>query len=339
MSSKLLLSLPNQFNSPASAAKDSDGNIYFTSPNIHNDLLEQAGEAPQAPCIGKLTPDNVLSTWYTFSPDDMLAATGKIGPMGIAFGPDGHLYVADSQLWFEDGLGESRILRINVDNGEARSVSVVASGFMFPNGIVWQGDQLYITDTVVKSEPGEYTISGLYRCSLTELQPDNPVKISRYTSTKNQDPHLFDRFVSSGKMGFGANGVAIDNDGHLDTGVMEDGIIVKTSTDAQQNKTGSRVFAHGMVGPDGMVWDKTRNLFFIADLFLNAVFSIDLDGKLTTLARNGDTDGAEGELDAPSEVIVRGNELIVMNFDAVFDFEEMVNKSAQKPFTLSVSPL
>ena len=83
MSSKLLLSLPNQFNSPASAAKDSDGNIYFTSPNIHNDLLEQAGEAPQAPCIGKLTSDNLLSTWYTFSPDDMLAATGKSGQWAL----------------------------------------------------------------------------------------------------------------------------------------------------------------------------------------------------------------------------------------------------------------
>ncbi len=43
-----------------------------------------------------------------------------------------------------------------------------------------------------------------------------------------------------------------------------------------------------------------------------------------------------GKLDAPSEVILRGNELIVMNFDAVFDSDEMVNKTAQKPFTLSV---
>lgn len=339
MPSSLLFSLPDHFNSPASAAKDANGNVYFSSPNLHNDLVEKQGKTASLPTIGKITPDNELSIWYQFTQQDALAASGLLAPMGIAFGPDGHLYVADLQLWFPNGEGESRILRIVVENGVAKHAEVVASGFMFPNGIIWKGNDLYITDTNIETKQGDYTISGLYKVGLHEFDAANPVRIKRYTDGKNLDPHLFDRFVSNGHLGFGANGVAIDDDGHLYTGVMDDGTIMKTSVDAKGNKTGTSVFAQGLVGPDGMVFDSSRQQFFIADLFLNAVFSIDMQGKLTALAQNGDTDGANGELDAPSEVIVRGNELIVMNFDAVFDFPEMVNKSSEPPYTLSTIPL
>ncbi len=337
--SKLFMTLPNQFNSPASAAKDDQGNIYFSSPNLHNDLLEKNGEKPEAPCIGKIAPDNTLTTWYSFTNADRLAASNNLAPMGIAFGPDGHMYVADCQLWFEGGEGESRILRINVENGEAKGMEVVATGFMFPNAVAWQGDTLYVTETVLKKVPDEYTVSCLYKFSLAELDPKKPVRVPRYTDKLHQDPHILDRFVSHGSMGFGANGLAIDNDGNLYTGVMEDGTVVKTTIDAQKNKVSSRVFAQGLVGPDGMVWDAPSNKFYIADLFQNAVFSIDTNGNLTELAQNGNTDGKNGELDAPSEIIVRGKELLVMNFDAVFDFNEMLNKSSEKPFTLSVIDL
>jgi len=34
--------------------------------------------------------------------------------------------------------------------------------------------------------------------------------------------------------------------------------------------------------------------------------------------------GANGEIDGPSEAIVRGNRVIVMNFDAVFDSPDMI---------------
>ncbi|CAM3820881.1 hypothetical protein [Parendozoicomonas haliclonae] len=339
MSATLFMDLPNQFNSPASAAKDDKGNIYFTSPNLHNDILVQAGEAAEAPCIGRIAPDNTLTTWYRFTEADMFSGTRKAAPMGLAFGPDGHLYVADLQLWFDGGEGNSRLLRITVENGEATGTDVVATGFMFPNGVAWRDDKLYVTETILKAETGEYTISGLYQFDLAELDPQIPIKIPRYTNNDNRDPHLFDRFVSNGKLGFGANGIAIDDDGNLYIGVMEDGIIVKTVVDDQQNKAGNSIFSQGFIGPDGFVWDSKRQRFYMADLFMNAVFSIDPGGMVTTLAQNADTGGANGDLDAPSEVIVRGNELIVMNFDAVFDSDEMVNRSSGKPFTLSAIPL
>ena len=339
MSSTLLFNLPDHFNSPASGAKDADGNIYFSSPNLHNDLVEKSGGKAALPTIGKITPNNELSVWYQFTQADALPASGLSAPMGIAFGPDGHLYVADLQLWFPNGEGESRLLRILVENGEAKGLEVVATGFMFPNGIIWKGNSLFITDTNIFTDQGNYTISGLYKVELSELDAKNPIRIARYTDGKNLDPHLFDRFVSNGHLGFGANGVAIDSDGHLYTGIMDDGTIMKTTVDGAGNKVSTHVFTQGLVGPDGMVFDANRQKFYIADLFANAVFSIDLHGKISVLAQNGNTDGAKGELDAPSEVIVRGDELIVMNFDAVFEFDEMVNKSSEPPYTLSVIKL
>ncbi|WP_200799217.1 NHL repeat-containing protein, partial [Tenacibaculum agarivorans] len=148
LEAKLFLNLPETFNSPASGAIDTEGNIYFTSPNFHNDVLIQSGDmkTPAVPTIGKVDKNNALSTWYTFTPEDMEKTTGKIAPFGIAFGPDGNVYVADMQLWFK---GQSRILRINVKDGEAIGVDVVVEGTAFPNALVWKGNDLFISDTVL----------------------------------------------------------------------------------------------------------------------------------------------------------------------------------------------
>ncbi len=335
----LFMSLPDNLNSPASAARDPLGNVYFSSPNLNNDLLD----APEMPCIGKIDLEGNLTPWYQFGEADVSPLTGKIAPMGIAFGPDGHLYVADLQLWFDGGEGESRLLRILVDQGQAQQLEVLASGFMFPNGVAWRGDHLFITESVLKTETGDHTISGVYCLPLASLDPLKPLKISRYEVGQPQDPYLFERFVTSGKLGFGANGLAFDDDGHLYTGLMEDGILMKTSfKDLPQQPPQieqTRVFAQGLTAPDGMIWDGISETFYVADLFANAIVAIDRHGTVETLAQNGDSDGANGELDAPSEVVVRGRQLLVLNFDQVFEFDSMVNKSSQRPFTLSAIDL
>ncbi len=41
----------------------------------------------------------------------------------------------------------------------------------------------------------------------------------------------------------------------------------------------------------------------------NAVQAVDMLGNVETVWENGDTDGADGSLDQPCEVIVRGDEL------------------------------
>lgn len=334
LKSELFLTLPATFNSPASTDFDREGNIYFTSPNFHNDTLIKAGtmKQPAAPTIGRIDRNNNLTTWYTFKPEDMEKTSGKVAPMGIAFGPDGHAYVADMQLWFG---GESRILRIIVKGGKAVGTEVVAKGFSFPNAVIFKKNDLFVSDTVLKSEPGK-TISGVYKIALSELSAAKPLTIKPYVDGTNHDPHLFETFVSNGKLHFGANGLTLDGDGNLYTAIMEEGSVHKTTMDTNNIKITSRVFATGMSATDGMKWDARTNKIYMADLFANAVYSIDMAGKVELMAQNGDTDGVDGGLDGPSELIVRGKEVIVMNFDAVFDSPEMVNTRADKGHTLSI---
>lgn len=334
LKSELLADMPATFNSPASADFDDKGNVYFTSPNFHNEALIKAGEMtmPVAPTIGKLDANNKLTAWYTFRPEDMEKTSGKVAPMGIAFGPDGNAYIADMQMWFN---GESRILRINVQDGKAVGTDVVATGFTFPNAVVWKGNDMFVSDTVLKAEPGK-TVSGVYKINIKELNADAPLRIEPYVDVRNRDPHLFETFVSDGKLHFGANGLTIDGEGSLYTAIMEEGSVRKTTMNEDNEKVETTVFAQGMIATDGMKWDSRMNRIYIADLFANAIYSIDMNGTVELLARNGDTDGADGEIDGPSEVIVRGRDVIVMNFDAVFDSPEMINKKAEKPHTLSV---
>ena len=74
----------------------------------------------------------------------------------------------------------------------------------------------------------------------------------------------------------------------------------------------------------------------MSDFLGNGVHSVDMNGKVQTLHKNGDTNGANGLLDEPCEVIVRGNELIIINMDMPFENPHLVNTKIDKPYTLSV---
>jgi len=335
---ELLVELPMSYNSPASFALDANNNVLFTSPNLHNDTFVKQGLMKQAevPRIGLIDKDNTVSLWYKFQPQDMEPSSGTVVPMGIAQGPDGHMYVADMQLW---AGGESRILRINVANGKANGVDVVAKGLSFPNALAWKGNELFISDTVLSAEKGKPTISGVYKINLAELDAEKPLQITSYKDRTRHDLHLVETFESNGSLGFGANGLAFDNEGNMYTGLMEDGTVYKTAFDDKQNKSKTSLFVKGLVAPDGIQWDKTSKALYTTDLFTNSVYRIDLTGKLTLLAQNGDTDGANGELDGPGEVIVRDGEAIVNNFDAAFGVPSMVNTKPDAPVTISVIKL
>ena len=68
------------------------------------------------------------------------------------------------------------------------------------------------------------------------------------------------------------------------------------------------------------------------------VARVDPTGKITVLAQNGDTDGADGAMDQPGEPIVRGRQLIVTSFDMVTG-KDKVNTGHDKPYTLVVFDL
>ena len=59
------------------------------------------------------------------------------------------------------------------------------------------------------------------------------------------------------------------------------------------------------------------------------------DGNVNTLWQNGDTDGKDGSLDQPSEVLLVGNSLYIANFDKP-SAKDFVNKKYDKPNTVSL---
>ncbi len=66
---------------------------------------------------------------------------------------------------------------------------------------------------------------------------------------------------------------------------------------------------------DGVFIDTSTDNLFIADSEANAIRVVSPDGQVSTLAENGDTDGADGKMDQPCEPLLVGNKLFVANYD------------------------
>ena len=346
---RLLLRLPDNMNTPDGAALMPNGDIILSVPNFNNGALlkDKRISAPAPEKMVRIDRANNLTDWYLFSGKDKHPDTGKIGPMDCAFGPDGNLYVADMQI-FWDGNHKSRLLRINVENGKAVSMDVVVEGFIVANGMAWKGNTLFVTDTILQHTPeineGDTKpplTSGVYAFELEELD-HGPIRLTPY-SEHHSDPHLLLRLHSSNRIGFGADGVTVDGEGNLYTGIIEDGLIYKTTLDQRGRPVETKLFAtsDSMRSADGIVWREADNLIYVADMLLNAVHAVDMTGNVRTLHKNGDTDGADGSLDQPAEVIVRGKELIIVNMDMPWDDPHgfLTNTRIDRPYTLSVIPL
>jgi sugar lactone lactonase YvrE len=346
---QLLIRLPSSINTPDGAALAPNGDIILSVPNFNNDALlkDERITVPAPERLVRIDARNELTTWYTFSQQDKHPDTGRIGPMDGAFGPDGNLYVADMQI-FWDGAHKSRVLRINVENGKAVGMDVVVEGFIVANGMVWKADTLFVTDTILRhspqteqGQPKPPLLSGVYGFKLEELER-GPVRLIPY-GEHHSDPHLVLRLESSNRIGFGADGVTIDGAGNLYTSVIEDGVIYKTRFDEDGRPLETTLFAKSdqMRSADGIVWREKDGRIYVADMLLNAVHAIDGNGSVNTLHQNGDTDGSNGLLDQPAEVILRGDELIVVNMDMPWADPHgyLTNTTIDEPYTLSVITL
>jgi sugar lactone lactonase YvrE len=267
--------------------------------------------------------------------------------MGIDFGPDGNLYVADHQYRY-DTTYKSRILRINVDaNGKPTSADVVVEGLRLSNAVMWNKDWLYLTDTWAYDMPAEGGKSAIYRFSKAELMAANSantIKIQKPTDT-TADPHMFATFQTVAGRGVnlaGADGITFDAAGNLYSGKFGDGIISKITFDAMGNKATQVEFANDpvMTCADGIFFDAASTNIYVTDSRKNAIRVVSPTGTVSTLWENADTDGTDGLLDQPAEPTIRGNELLIANFDAGFTPMQMANNTkSDAPHTLSVIKL
>ena len=109
---RLLVQLPDFCPTPDGLAIAPDGDLVVACPNY-------AGQFQKA-CLIKIGQENKVRKWVEVPP---LAETGVACPMGIAFGPDGDIYICDNQGWKGDPKGQSkgRLLRLRIKNDQVES--------------------------------------------------------------------------------------------------------------------------------------------------------------------------------------------------------------------------
>ncbi len=323
---RLLASLPVELNTPdGMRLNPKTGEVIVSCPNFND---------PNYP--GKLIKIKKDNTWEVFY--DKLPVhpgTGKACPMGLDFGPDGHLYYADNQ-YFYDKNHASRLIRVRINDGKPVGADVVVEGFKLSNAVMWKGNALFVSDTFfdLRDKPGA---SGVYRFTREELNRGT-VKLK----PKGQsDPHLIAEFQTKplehrrGELA-GADGITFDSQGNLYTGNFGDGQLFRI----RFNEDGSVKAKELVIGPpkltcvDGLTCDPKTDTIYVADSERNAIHVISPDGTMTTLWENADTDGTDGLLDQPCETVVRGKDLIIANFD--MPFPGVKNAKFDKPYTISI---
>jgi len=294
--------LPEEYNTPDGMTLDREGNILLSIPNVNVQNFPAK--------VLKIDPHNRVSEFITLPPHP---ATGHAFPMGIVVGSDGNVYVSDNQ-GFADESHKSRLLKIVMENGRPVRCVTVVQGFVIANGIDCHGDYIYVAET--KLDPLAYPLpSGVYRFKISELSGRRPVRLL----PGGRDEHLVTTLYTKNKdWQVGANGLAVDGEGNLFVCNFGDAEVVKVILDESGRAVSQKVVARGsgMQSCDGMKMDPRTGDLYVADFVGNAVHKIDpRTGKVTTIARNGNTDGRNGELDRPSEPQLRGNKLYVANID------------------------
>ncbi len=315
----LFLSLPKYANTPDAMALDPQGNVILSCPNFNDTTYPGV--------LLKIDPQNNVSIYF---PAPVHPDTKRGAPMGLEFGPDGNLYYADNQ-YFSDKDHKSRLIRIILKDGEPVGSEVVVDGFKLSNAVRWKGQRIYVSDTFfdLEDSPGE---SGIYSFHIDEFK-GKPILLE----PNARDSHLIARFKTTPNHRndlAGSDGLAFDNEGRLVTGSFGDGVLYRMTLDENGKVAKQDVITPPFSCADGMVNDPRTGNIYIADSEKNAIQVLALDGTVHTLWENEDSDGSDGLLDQPSEPIIRGNELLIANFD--MPFPGLKNKAYDKHHTISV---
>ena len=341
---RLLVKLPEICPTPDGMALDSEGNVILACPNFadqtHPAVLMKIDRANRARlfCQVPTHPDS-----------------GVACPMGIAFGPDGDLFIADNQGWVKPN-NKGRILRLKMKHGRPEGSTIgpsskslfhthldygrgfrvghttVAYGMSHPNGVRVHKGQIYVTQSLLVKEGDQPLVSGVYRFKLD----DQGMKVNNTLDDKN----LLATFKTlNPDCQYGADGLVFDSKGNLYVGNFGDATLHKITFDAAGNVSSNTRWAKSpcMKSIDGICCDQQDNIY-VADFSNNAICVVSPEGKVRVLAKSPDCDGSDGGLDQPGEPLLRGNQLIVSNFDMVTGPDKL-NSGHDYPYTLSVIKL
>lgn len=313
----LLHSLPVQYNTPDGMALAPDGSIIVSVPNFGNPSYPAA--------LLRMANDTI---GFFFAPPKH-PDTKHAAPMDLAYGPDGNLYYADNQ-WQYSRERKSRLMRIRMQNGKPTTVETVVDGFRLANAVLWKGDTIYVTDSQWDT-PEKPRESAVLRFSLAELNRA-PVKLKPGFT----DPHILATFTTQDNpsgLDNGADGLDYDSKGNLYTGGFGDGILYKLTLKPDGTLGQKTQFAK-LACVDGLIVDRATDRLYVCDSKNNAIRIVTPDGKVSTLSENADTNGQNGLLDQPAEVLLQGNRLFIANYD--MPEKAFKNQRFDAPHTLSV---
>jgi sugar lactone lactonase YvrE len=318
---KIAVNLPAERNTPDGMALGKDGNMYLSTWNYADKTVPGA-----IMCIDK---DDKLHEFIKLPNHPV---TGRSCPLGIDFGADGNLYIADAQSLAGKSGPFSRLLKVTVKNGKAIKCEVVVNGFFMSNAVACNGQAVYVTETDlgIKDDTGVHH-SAVYRFDLSELNGSKPITLL----SGGKDRHLVTRLKTRNKVwAVGANGMDFDPEGNMYVCNFGEASIIKYKMNAAGTKPVSSsvlVKGQGILCTDGMDY-AADGMIYVADFLGNAVHQVcPKTGAVNTLAKNPLTDGAGGRLDKPSEARLRGRRLYVANIDLPFD-----GNKTDAPHTISV---
>ena len=320
--SKLFAVLPDYVATPDGMAIDAKGNLILACPNYADQTLPG--------CILKIDKNKNITKWFDVPVHE---ETELASPMGIAFGPDGDLYICDNQGWpgRPELIRKGRILRVRLDGNNIVKTTVVAKNMEHPNGMRIRDGYVYVTQSTLElvKHPSGKLVSCVYRFKLD----DENIDITNTLDDKN----ILTTFVTENPDDqYGVDGIEFDREGNLLVGNFGDGAVYKVIFNEDMSVKSNEIWAQdkeNLESTDGMIMDDEGNLY-IADFCVNAIVKILPDGTVTKLAQNGDTDGLDGGLDQPGEPIIWNGKLIVSCFDCVTN-DIVVNTAHEAPATLA----
>ncbi|MDO6444158.1 hypothetical protein Q4493_00070 [Colwellia sp. 1_MG-2023] len=306
---KLFANLPESCPTPDGLAIAPNGSLTLACTNYAN-KGKKPGTLLSIASTGEITP---------FSQTADKKKKGVNRPMGIAYAPDGSLYICDS----------GRVLRLTFIEGKIATTEVVAHGLTSPNGIRIHNNSVYVSLLQMKNIKSANMTSAIYRFSLD----DRGINVK---STKQDEQMIFSVETKNPARQFGLDGLVFDKEGHLYTGNFGDGEIYQlTLSENGKAVIKKEIYAQlpKDTGLDGITIDESGNLY-VAGFLKNQIIKVDTNRNTSVLAEYPDNNGENGELDQPSEVLVYGDKLIISNFDLMAG-KGIVNSKHSAPYTLS----
>lgn len=158
---RLFTLLPEYAVTPDGMAIAPNGDLILACPNF--------ADTSKQGCLLRFDSDRNVKKWADVP---VRTDTGISCPMGIAFGPDGDIYICDNQGW--SGAPElqfkGRILRLRIQDDAVVKCTVVADNMEHPNGMRIRGGFIYVTQSMLSKvkDPSGLLVSCVYKFALDD---------------------------------------------------------------------------------------------------------------------------------------------------------------------------